>query len=111
MNPIVKLWNWAWGKVSQYFRYCIVGSIGTLISLGLIYLFTEYVIGNQLIFIGFLSIEGYLISAIIATVIASLWNFMGNKHYTFSLDRRNSKHPLSLTEKIFKKILNGVQIK
>jgi len=55
----------------QFFKFCIVGTIGTLVSLSVLYGLTE--------FLGFY----YLVSAVFAFVISLTSNFVLNKFWTF----------------------------
>ncbi len=58
-------------KITEFIRYCIVGAIGTLVNLSILYFFTEV-----------LSFY-YLISAIIAFFFSVINNYVLNKVWTF----------------------------
>ena len=55
------------GAVGEFIAYTLIGAVGLLITLGLMYLFTECM---QLYF---------MISKIIATLIVLVWNFLARK--------------------------------
>ena len=78
---------------SQFIRYCIVGGLGSLINLAVLYGLTE--------FIGL----WYMASAVVAIGAATLWNFYGNRTFTFKVGCEN--HPLYVLEKLLKKFLKG----
>jgi putative flippase GtrA len=75
----------------QFVRYCIVGGLGSLINLTVLYCLTE--------FAGL----WYMVSAVIAIGTATLWNFYGNRSFTFKVG--NEKHPLAVLEKFLIKLL------
>jgi dolichol-phosphate mannosyltransferase len=55
----------------RFGKFCIVGGIGFLIAYSLLWVFTEKV-GLW-----------YMISALIAQVVATVWNFFGNNFWTW----------------------------
>ncbi len=80
LTEIVKM---LWRKMGvQAVRFTIIGGIGTLMSLALLYIFTD-IIGLW-----------YMTSAIITTFIVYGWNFYGQRSYAFS----RGKHPFTWIE-------------
>ncbi|MHA1273261.1 MAG: GtrA family protein [Promethearchaeota archaeon] len=76
MNPSIKLEketsdHLSWNIILQAFRFAVVGGLGTIVNILVLFLFTE-------IFHIF-----YIISEIIAFIISSLHNFTLNKIWTF----------------------------
>ena len=88
---MVKLKNYVKNVGPQFIRYCIVGGLGSIINLAVLYCLTE--------FVGL----WYMFSAVLATGIAVIWNFYGNRTFTFNVG--NEKHPLYVLEKVVLKIL------
>jgi dolichol-phosphate mannosyltransferase len=64
------------GEIKRFIRFCLVGSSGIFVNIGLLWFITE--------FIGLF----YLISAIFSIEIAIVSNFILNEYWTFK-DRRN----------------------
>jgi len=81
----------------QFLRYCIVGGSGALLNLALVYLLTTYVFGEV-----FWIVPGYIASTVVATGIVFVWNFAGNKAWTFS--DKASLHPFSIMERALAKV-------
>ncbi len=55
----------------RFFKFCVVGGIGTLLNLAILYSLTEY-----------LQVY-YLASATVAFVLSATHNYLANKHWTF----------------------------
>jgi len=55
----------------RFLKFCLVGSVGAGIQLGITYLLTEWV-GLW-----------YMLSLCIAIGLATIWNFTGNLRWTF----------------------------
>ena len=55
----------------KFIKFIIVGSIGAGIQLGITYLLTEF--ANLY----------YMVSLVIAIILATVWNFTGNLRWTF----------------------------
>jgi len=62
-------------KYNRFLKYCVVGGIGTLIVLGVTYLCTE-VAGLW-----------YMLSLVIAALVAAVWNFTGHRFVTYAKER------------------------
>jgi len=65
-------------KIEQFLKFCVVGSLGTITNLLILYGLTEF------------ANIWYIFSAVVAFVIAATQNFILNKIWTFK-DRRNGK--------------------
>ncbi len=59
------------GLIRKFIKFCLVGGIGFLIAYSLLWILTEKV-GLW-----------YMFSALIAQVVATVWNFWGNLRWTF----------------------------
>ena len=59
-------------KFNRFIKFCCVGGIGTLVCLGVTYLFTEVA--------GF----WYMLSVAVGALAAAVWNFTGHKFVTYA---------------------------
>jgi len=71
LKNLMGYWHYRRKVIDEFFRFALVGILGTLINLSILYIFTE--------FIGIY----YLVSAIIAFFVAVTHNFILNKIWTF----------------------------
>lgn len=71
LKNLMGYWSYRRKVIDEFFRFALVGILGTLINLAILYIFTE--------FIGIY----YLVSAIIAFLVAVTHNFILNKIWTF----------------------------
>lgn len=67
--------------VAQFARFGVVGGVGFLIDFGVFNLLTFTVLGSESIH------EGPLIAKVISTTLAIIFNWMGNRHWTFRAHR------------------------
>ena len=67
--------------VAQFARFGVVGGVGFLIDFGVFNLLTFTVIGSESVH------EGPLIAKVISTTLAIIFNWMGNRHWTFRAHR------------------------
>jgi len=66
-------------KFNRFIKFCLIGGVGTLIVLGITYTLTE--------FAGF----WYMASLVIAAFSAAVWNFTGNRLWTFSTKKSSDE--------------------
>jgi putative flippase GtrA len=88
----------------QFVRYCIVGGSGALINLVLVYLLTTYVFGDSFWFM-----PGYIASTAVSTALIFMWNFAGNKAWTFS--DKATLHPFSVAERVVMSVARKDKVK
>jgi len=66
-------------RFNRFVKFCLIGGVGTLIVLGLTYILTEYA--------GF----WYMSSVVISAFAAAVWNFTGNRLWTFSTKKSSEE--------------------
>jgi dolichyl-phosphate beta-glucosyltransferase len=66
----------------QFIKFLIVALIGLGLTLILMYLFV-YIINIPDIILYNIGIKGYVLSKLLTSIIVLLWNFLGNKYWSF----------------------------
>ncbi len=84
---------------TQFVKYCIVGGSGAILNLAIVYLLTTYVFGDT-----FWMVPGYIASTAVSTGIIFVWNFAGNKGWTFA--DKATLHPFSVCERVIRRVVN-----
>jgi putative flippase GtrA len=82
---------------SEVIKYVIIGGLGAVFNLILLYLFTAYIFGSEFWFV-----PGYIASAGVTTIIIFAWNFIGYKWWAFS--DKPTKHPFSVIERFARRL-------
>ncbi|HEV7741965.1 MAG TPA: GtrA family protein [Pseudolysinimonas sp.] len=66
---------------SQFARFGVVGAVGFVIDFGVFNLLTNTFLGSETVH------EGPLLAKVISTTLAIIFNWMGNRHWTFRAHR------------------------
>ena len=85
------------GKLTRIGKFLIVGLIGTVVNVSILYLITEKVLGGSAILIAGI-VPSYMLASMIAMESAIISNFIFNEHWTFK-DRRDKNDMISVTKR------------
>jgi len=86
-----KLWTFASRSKNYkklYIKYLIVAVVGLLITVSLMYILTN-LLGLW-----------YMLSKVLATLVVLIWNFLGNKFWTFKINPKKIEIPSSFEYKL-----------
>jgi dolichol-phosphate mannosyltransferase len=84
-------------ELNRIGKFLIVGFIGTIVNVSILYLFTEKVFGGSTVLIAG-TVPSYLLSSMVAMESAIISNFIFNEHWTFK-DRRNKNDMISVIKR------------
>lgn len=85
------------GELTRIGKFLIVGLIGSVINVSILYLLTEKVFGGSAILIAGI-IPSYILSSMVAMESAIISNFILNEHWTFK-DRRDKNDAVSIIKR------------
>lgn len=85
------------GELSRIGKFLIVGLLGAIINVSILYLLTEEVFGGSSVLIAGI-VPSYLLSSMVSTESAIISNYIFNEHWTFK-DRRYEKDMINVIKR------------